>query len=396
MVDLVKSLETCCGCGACAAVCPHGAITMREDADGYVYPEVDSGRCVDCGACLSACRFTTAEKRQPAAVYAAQWRRPELAGCASGGVFSALATQTLAAGGVVFGCRMQPEDQWHPVLCKAERPEDLNLLRGSKYVWSSTGTAYREVRDALRSGRSVLFSGLPCQVAGLKGFLRRDYEGLVTVDIICHGTPPPRLFAAYVAELGRRRRGRMHDFRFRVKERGWGLYYYYYYWQGDKLKKRCREYTRSVFYRLFLSSTLYRPSCYACPFAGRGRVADLTIGDCWGIGREHPELDREKGGPMSFREGVSCVLVNSPAGRRLLEAAAGELETAEVTYESVARYNQQLNHPSPRPATREAYLAAFRHGGWRAVEWTFLRRQWYPLMKEYVKKGLSSLKIVRR
>lgn len=362
----------CSGCRACLEGCPVGAISMREDACGFAYPQIDAAACVRCGRCKRVCGFQNKFGQSAGdSVFAAATREREIGLSASGGVFGALARAMVDARGTVFGCAYEREGGRLRARHRAARTrEELRAIYGSKYVQSSTNGCYSEVERELRAGRQVLFSGTPCQVAGLRGYLGRDYDGLLTVDLVCHGVPSERMMNAY---LERTFGGReVVDARFRSKRGGWDGPRELELIFADGGTQRIAG-DSSSYYDLFYSVMISRDSCYRCPFAGPLRAGDLTIGDFWGVDKVRPDLLGVSGGPFSVHDGVSCLLVNTEKGLRWLEVLGSRVRRAPVSFEDVAEYNDQLRHPSIRPKTRKRYLLAFEDGGWPAVEriWRF-------------------------
>lgn len=384
-VTLYSEKQDCCGCGACANICPKGAIGLVPDDDGFLYPVIDHTRCVGCGLCQSVCGFQKMPPdRVPEKAYAAaNQERETLLKSASGGVAAVLAQTVLQRGGVVVGCAMKRcEDVLQPMHIAVEKPEELVALQGSKYVQSYIGNTYTQVRDYLKQGREVFFVGTPCQVAGLRGFLgKQDHPGLLTADIICHGVPSAGFFQSYIAELERELKGTVQDYRFRDKSTGWGLRAGVYYRDSwGKSRHRLLPVKAASYYALFLQGQTYRESCYSCPFATGARSGDITLGDYWGIGQVHPSYLRENGGELYEGEGISCVLVNTPRGEAALKQAEEHLTLLQSDVPKVQQGNDQLNHPSPRGEDRQTLLQLYREHGYRAVECWYRKRlgiKWY-------------------
>ena len=357
----------CSGCRACFEGCPVGAISMYEDAFGFSYPQIDAAICIRCGRCKRVCGFQNKLSHNAGLfAFAAATREREIGFSASGGVFGSLARAMVDVGGIVFGCVYERQGG---MLCARHRSarsrKELEAMYGSKYVQSSTSSCYSEVERELRAGRKVLFSGTPCQVAGLRGYLGREHDGLLTVDLVCHGVPSERMLNAYLEdEFGVRE---VADARFRSKRNGWG---------GPRVLELLFKDGGEViisgddssYYDLFYSCHISRDSCYECPFAGPLRAGDLTIGDFWGVEKVRPDLLEESGGPLNARRGVSCLLVNTETGGRWLETLGERLTCKSVSFDDVARFNDQLRHPAEMPKSRERYLLAFEEGGWPAVE----------------------------
>lgn len=369
-VTLFDDKKNCCGCGACANICPKQAISMTEDAQGFIYPNVDESKCVECGLCEKACAYQNQmPQNKPINIYAAVNRnQKQLLHSASGGAFSAIASQVLQDGGVVFGATLdfQNGHAWphHKDIISLDQ---LPLLQGSKYVHSEIGTTYKSARSYLKAGKTVLFSGTPCQVAGLYGYLGKDFENLITVDVICHGVPNAKMFDDYLQhEKNRLHADAICGYSFRDKSKGWGM--------NGRIDLRMKnqavrhEYIPArlnSYNTLFLDGVTYRENCYSCKYAGEIRSADLTIGDYWGIEKEHPEL--LKSDVYNERNGISCILANTEKGCRVCESLQNLCQT-ESTFEKVSRKNGQLQHPSLKPDNREQVMKIYEHEGYEAVD----------------------------
>ena len=375
-MNISTSKCNCSACTACAAICPKGAITMAEDADGFLYPAVEESKCVHCGLCEQVCAYRNAPTPPSSKeVYAAVSGSTDVRESASGGLFAAFALAFLRQEGAVYGCAMESENgQLYPRHICVTEEQELIRLKGSKYVHSDMGDTYRDVRRRLEMGQKVLFSGTPCQVAGLKGYLRKDYENLFTMDIICHGVPSAKLFRDYIAFEERKHRAKIRTFRFRDKSQGWKLHGAMTLDTGETLYFEPEE---SSYYQMFLNSYTYRENCYSCPYASDRRPGDVTIGDYWCIELVHPELLEENGGPLNPEAGVSCLIVNNPRGQQLLAAFGTGIRRWESSYEQASRYNRQLTAPSARKPERETVLALCREGYEKADLW--YRRRLRPI-----------------
>ena len=222
-IELFENKKSCCGCGACANICPNGAITMKPDKWGYSYPVVDSSRCVSCGACKKACSYQNGiSLHEPIRAYAAVNKtQQQLEKSASGGAFSAVATYFLKNESVVYGAALDFEGG-HPIahLVGIDDASQLWRLQGSKYVQSAVEQTYKQAKQNLDAGKKVLFSGTPCQIAGLYGYLKKEYANLWTIDVICHGVPNLKFFDDYLSIEGKKRGGVPTGYSFRDKKRG--------------------------------------------------------------------------------------------------------------------------------------------------------------------------------
>ncbi len=341
----IAAKENCTGCSACANICPRGCIAMVADSEGFCYPEVDAQLCADCGLCEDVCPMLHKPQQHPVvAVYGAKNKDDEVRyTSSSGGMFSLLAEEILRQGGVVVGAALDDKLTVRHILI--DNAADLYKLRGSKYVQSEIGKIYSEVRRALRAGQRVLFSGTPCQVAGLKGFLLKPYDNLVTVDVVCHGVPSPKVYRKHLQELQAEAGEPVLQVRFRDKAKGWKhgetLFFTGHRQFGDSKR-------RERYMRLFLNNISIRPSCGSCAFNNKRSLADITIADYWGIDKQFPEFDDDKG--------VTLVLVNSQARVDLLAAVRAQADLITTDFAKGAEYNQAVSRSLPLHPQREFFF----------------------------------------
>lgn len=369
----VTDKSMCSGCTACHAVCPHKAVSMVPDALGFMYPSVDIDRCTGCGLCEKVCDFvrTSAEpssRPESIPVKAARNRDSVVLGeSQSGGVFTALAKVVLSSGGVVYGAALNPD--FSVSHKRTETLEECAALRGSKYVQSDLGDTFVHVRKDLEDGREVLFTGTPCQVAGLVAYLpKRLTDKLLTVDIICHGVPSPKVWADYVAFMGRKDELKSAIFRDKTAE-GWKVH------KESFTYKDGRKVFRETFRVLFYKNIMLRRSCTSCPYDYSRRKSDITIADFWGVGEVLPHFDGN--------QGTSMVIPMSAKGHAALEAASADLdmEHASVSADFLSRRNPNLLRPAKMYHERDMFerlysergfvYAARRWGdiGWRYKAW---------------------------
>lgn len=325
--------DTCVGCGSCMMKCPKQCITMEERDNGFLYPIVDDATCVDCGLCVKACptRFELT-KFEPQHVYTARLRdKTILNRVNSGGAFSAIAMNVLKQGGIVCGASWNDSlEVVHECITSIEA---LPKLQGSKYVQSRSYDCFNEIKTALNTGTVVVYSGTGCQVAGLKSFLQKEYDNLITVEVVCHGVPSPGLFRRYLEWLGTKAGGKITSFRFRSKhKRPTGEHSEYFYkCNGTEYTGRSYE---DPYYGSFLQGRTLRPSCYNCQFKGKDRVADITLGDFWGIEKSHPEFPT--------KNGHSLVLVNTDKGAKVMSEISYSLEYVESNWGEAVMRNHSL------------------------------------------------------
>jgi NAD-dependent dihydropyrimidine dehydrogenase PreA subunit len=366
MID-IKEKKNCCGCEACVQRCPKSCITMREDNEGFLYPEVDKNICIDCGLCEKVCPvINQAEERKPLAVYAAKHKDEQIRmASSSGGAFTAIAESVIDEGGVVFGAKFNQDcDVVHSY---TETKEGLGAFRGSKYVQSRIGESYKEAEGFLKAGRKVLFSGTPCQIAGLKRFLRKEYDNLLTVDFICHGVPSPGVWREYLKEETARQCGEknsvlqrpIHErnaliegISFRDKRLGWKKFSFALALSttnGSGAKNTVllsEPLNKNIFLRGFLADLYLRPSCHACPSKSFKSRSDITIGDFWGVQNVMPEIDDDKG--------VSVVMVNSEKAGTLVEKIS--IEKFFVKYDDVLPYNRAIELSTKYTIKRDSFF----------------------------------------
>lgn len=336
--------EYCTGCRACEQLCAHHAIEMKPNKEGFLSAYIDREKCVDCGLCQNRCpQNNLMQKFEPLMSLAVRDRDDkELVVSASGGAFAAAARMILQRGGVVTGAAYHDDmTVGHFIV---ERLENLHKVQSSKYVQSNTEATYSQVKALLINGREVLYSGTPCQIGGLRAYLRKEYDNLYTMDLICHGVASPKLFAKYLIWLGGKMKGKIIGYDFRDKSCGWGLDYMSK--TKTKTKTKIKPSTLDPYYYHFLEGTTYRECCYRCNYCTKERVGDITIGDYWGVEKEHPEFYSAKG--------VSCFLVNSEKGMRLWNLIKSEFYFLESTFEQVARANHNLSHPTKRTSRRDS------------------------------------------
>lgn len=325
----VKDKKNCCGCSACASVCPRHCITMVEDSEGFLYPQVDEEACVNCGLCEKVCNeLNPYDTREPLQVLAAINKDDEVRQkSSSGGIFHLLAEKTIREGGVVFGARF--DENWQVVIDYAEDMAGVEAFMGSKYVQARMENAYVDAKRFLNEGRKVLFSGTPCQVAGLHKFLRKPYDNLLSVDLICHGVPSPKVWRAYLEEVVKQGQS-ISCVEFRNKEKGWKKFSFFLSYNGvGKTVSMLSPFTENHYMKAFLSDIILRPSCYECKARGCSSQSDITIADFWGIETLLPEMDDDKG--------TSLVLVNTNAGKNAVDVT--KVTMSSSTYECVKRFN---------------------------------------------------------
>ena len=345
MKNISNVKNSCVGCRSCEQVCPKRAITMKEQEDGFLYPYIDEERCIECALCVKHCPTQMKKNNSimPISVFAFRNKNDaQVLQSASGGVGVLTAQKIIEKSGVSYGVA------YDAVFCaKHIRVDDLSELpriQSSKYVQSDTGDTYSQVQKDLQSGKMVLYTGTPCQIAGLYSFLGKEYEKLYTIDLICHGVPSPKFFKKYLEFQNRKTDGKTIYFNFRSKDkRGWGTQYLL----KTKTKTKTKTLSLDRYGKHFMKGDCYRESCYQCEYANIHRVGDLTIGDFWGIGKSHPDFYSEKG--------VSSVFVNTEKGRRLFDSIKDEAWVINATLEEAMVKQGNLVYPTKRPLERDTF-----------------------------------------
>ena len=305
---------------------------MKPDSEGFLYPEADGSKCIDCGLCEKVCHeLNPYEERSPLKVFAANNKDDKVrVASSSGGVFAILAEKTINEGGVVFGARY--DENWQVKLDYTETEEGIVGFRGSKYVQASTDTAYADCERFLKEGRKVLFTGSPCQIAGLKHFLRKDDDHLVTMDFVCHGTPSPKAWGKYLDET-------IDQINKSIQERNQSRPAFEFGVDADSMVISVPN-SENAYMRAFLCNLDLRPSCHHCKAKCGRSGSDLTIGDFWGVQEHHPEMDDDKG--------TSLVLVNTRKGEEAMDM--NQVVFVESTYQIASEHNPSIDKSvAPHP-----------------------------------------------
>lgn len=354
MIEIIDKSK-CCGCEACRSVCPKKCISMKVDKEGFLYPKVELSQCIDCKLCEKVCPVLhpVYSKKEPV-VYAGINNDVNIRlQSSSGGIFTLMAEHIIQNRGVVFGACF--DEQWNVVHSYTETKEELSRFRGSKYVQSHIGDSFLQAKRFLDEGRLVLFSGTPCQIAGLKNFLRKPYQNLFTVDLVCHGVPSPKVWKKYLQEsvcdaYNIKKQSsyyslydKVENISFRSKENGWkGFCMSIIYKNGGK---RVIPFFKDTYMNAFLSNLLLRPSCYICPAKFHHVQSDISLADFWGVDRLHPEIDDDKG--------CGLVLVNNEHALALLKNL--DCQLYEQKLEMVAAFNPSIEHSVKEPVNRSFF-----------------------------------------
>jgi len=363
-------------------VCPAGAISMLADNEGFLYPYIDETKCTECLLCKSICPFrqlrdATGHFETPQ-VYAARHKDDRVrSSSSSGGMFTALSDYILDNHGVVYGAAFDPDFNVRHI--KAENRNQRDLCKGSKYVQSSLDNTFVDVKAELDQGRHVLFTGTPCQTAGLKAYLgSAAYEKMILCDLVCHGTPSPLIWRDYIDLLVRKKGASLQSFYFRDKSAGWhSSRLYAEFSNGSTLSHTA---LLDCFNNIFYSHMALRPACHACVFTNFQRPSDITIADFWGIELCKPEFDDDKG--------VSLVLLNTTKGKNIFENINKCLLHKQSNVEECKQRQRHLMEPATRSPLRDAFWKDYHNNGFEYVAKKYTN---YGLLNRFKQKILKPM-----
>ena len=380
----IQNKADCCGCEACVQICPICAIVFNEDECGFGYPVVNEETCVNCGLCENVCPIQNQqESKSDKSVYAAINPDNETRLLSSsGGVFSMIAENVIENGGVVFGAAFN--SRWEVEHRYVENKSDLYLLRGSKYVQSRIGDAYKHSKRFLEQGRKVLFSGTPCQIAGLKNFLRKEYDNLILLDVVCHAVPSPLVWRRYLEEKIYSREGRSITYvSFREKSTGWSRYSIVIKGKeegGNGVRCFINETVdKNIYMQIFLNDLSVRPSCVACPAKSSNSCSDLTLADYWGIGKINPNWDDS--------QGTSMVVVNTYKGAQLIKQLHLDNYGVRTSFDDAVKCNPSLIKPIKENKDSKLFWKRFQVSGLKDI--SSILRKYQP---SFTIRVLSKLK----
>jgi coenzyme F420-reducing hydrogenase beta subunit len=342
----IKKPEDCSGCYACFNICPETCIEMVDDREGFFYPKVDNSKCIRCSLCVKICPLINIKERvNTNRSYACINKNESIrVNSSSGGVFTLLAESIINSGGVVFGAGFDVE--FNLIHTYAENNEDLSLFRGSKYLQSKIVNSFSKAKGLLDMDLNVLFSGTPCQIAGLLSYLGRDYDNLICVDIICHGVPSPKIFKLYRTELEQKYTASSQKIDFRNKKYGWRSFSLSFKFNNHS--EYLKPHNQDIFMQGFLHNLFLRPSCYSCKFKTLNRLSDLTLADFWGVENICKNLDDNLG--------TSLLLVNSEKGNTLIQKILDKMIIQEVNCAEAIKYNPSAIESAPKNPNREKFF----------------------------------------
>lgn len=402
MIEITdKSL--CCGCNACAQSCPKQCIEMLADEEGFLYPFVDLSQCINCGLCTKVCPTINQDSpKEPLAVYAAKNKNESIRlNSSSGGIFTPLAEHIISECGVVFGAMF--DDEWNVKHSYTETIEGLAKFRGSKYVQSTIGDSYSVAKKFLTENRKVLFSGTPCQIAGLKKFLHKEYDNLFTVEVVCHGVPSPKVWHDYLKykqegvavkheqdkQIGLTK---ITNISFRDKSDGWKKFSFRMeYTNQDQIPNNVEPakdinstieitpYKMDTYMAGFLKNLTLRPSCFHCAARKGKSGADISIADYWNIEAVHSGFDDDKG--------CGLVLVNSERGEHLYNSISNQIDSINSFYKKAIIFNKCIIESVERPSQRTLFWNIYHQKGIESIK--FVCKQ---MKRPIYKRVISRLK----
>lgn len=348
----IEDTRLCCGCSACASICSRSAITISADAEGFLYPQINMVSCIDCGACNEVCAFSKRKNAQNSDVSAfavIHNSKDVLSESTSGGVFTAVSDLILAEGGSVYGAVFDSE--FTVKHSRAVTADERNKMRGSKYVQSDVCGIFVQVKSDLNSGKKVLFTGTPCQVDALRSYLHKDYDNLFCCDLVCHGTPSPLVWKAYIDLLSHKMKSRLVEYKFRPKRWGWHSHNVIStFSNGKELHSNGWS---NLFKNMYYGAIIMRPSCHNCPYTNLNRVGDLTIADCQGVESVLPDINSV--------DGVSLVLINTEKGERIFGGISNVVSSYPVDVKKVMQ--PPLVKPCALSPSRITFWNEFNRAG---------------------------------
>lgn len=339
----VLEKNKCSGCTACMNICPKGAISMIEGEDGFKYPIIDQEKCINCGLCKKTCPvINTKENKSLNKCYVAFNKDEETRlKSSSGGIFSLIANYILEQKGLVIGAAFNDNNELKHIAI--EKKKELPKLMGSKYLQSDLNNIFKYIKENIKD-KKILFVGTPCQIGGLKAFIKKDYDNLICIDLVCHGVPSPKLFKKYIEEL-EKENGKLINYNFRDNSTGWDTYSNTATFKNKTITEDRKE---NNYMKLFLSDIALRQSCFNCNFKLGNKYSDITLGDFWGIKNHYPE--------MYNKSGVSAIIINTEKGNEIFKEIINNLEYKECKLEEIVSGNPSIKISGKEPKNRNEFF----------------------------------------
>lgn len=380
MIEITDKSK-CSGCSACYSICPRNCISMIEDEEGFLYPKINKDTCINCGMCEKVCPLEEKNNKKNSVVYSCIIQNKDkdiLRQSTSGGAFTPIAEYVIEQGGVVFGVEM--DNDFFVNHIKVDSIEKLALFRSSKYVQSYIGDTYKDAKLELDKGRFVCFSGTPCQIQGLKNYLRKDYRNLITVDVVCRGVPSPGVWKKYSNFL--KEKGKIKEIIFRDKELGYQYSTMKVEYEDGKIERNGIE--SDQWLRMFFSGMILRPSCPTCNFRSIERSSDFTIWDCFNVSDLTRDLDETKG--------ATRMLIHTEKGMRLFNSVKDTFNIADVSVDVVSA---GIEGTVLENTKKIEFIKEYNE-----VDMEFLLNEWFPMtfivvLKKGARRFLNKLGIDR-
>jgi len=382
---LIKK-ESCTGCYACSSICPVNCISIDMDSEGFGYPHTETNNCIKCGRCVAVCPVIKKRtvKNNPSAFACINKNDNIRLMSSSGGVFSAISENVIGRGGVVFGAAFNSKFELHHSYC--ESLESIRIYRGSKYLQSQIGDSYKNAKTFLDAGRLVLFSGTPCQIGGLDSFLGKQYDNLITADIICHGVPSPKVFNIYVGIREKTSGSAAKHVLFRSKSTGWRNYSVDFNFANGT--RYTETHHKDPYMKAFLNGLCLRSSCYSCKFKGLHRLSDITLADFWGANEIIPDMYDNKG--------ISLVLANSEKGKTIIHNISENLLISEVRIDNAVRYNPSAIKSAFKNPNRTLFIEQLNAGNFDDMVNKYSKNTLSKLIKKIIRVALRKLSRYKR
>lgn len=356
---IINHKADCVGCYACYNICPVNAIMMKADEEGFSYPKVDNLRCIKCEKCGTVCPSLNFVKKtsqaDPETLAAYCLDEAVLNNSSSGGIFHLLAMKILEAGGIVIGAGFNK--CWEVEHKIAENSEELLELQTSKYVQSRIGSTFKIIKDELKTGRRVLFSGTPCQCAGLQKYLGRVYDNLLLIDFVCHGVPSPLVWQKYL-KLRVKKVNEIQSISFRDKNLSWERFLLKISLKNSN-KYLADDLEHDLYLKGFLNNLYLRPSCHECKFCQKNRSVDITLADFWGVKEEVPS--------MYNSNGTSLVFIHSKQGKHIFKSLSN-IKMQYINFMQGVKYNPSMIKSVETPVVRKNFWKEFYQNSNRLSE----------------------------
>lgn len=380
MKNNINKVELCYGCSACVNICPKKCISMKPNKKGFLEPVIDESECINCGACVRICprlkeRLKEVNKKE---AYIVKNKDEKVRkNSSSGGVFSLIADYIIENKGVIYGCVV--DDNLEIKHIRTEK--DYSKMRGSKYVKSNLGFTFSDIKKDLLANRLVLFTGTPCECAGLRNFLGKEYDNLYVTDFVCHGPQSPLIWNDFIKYITSKN-GKIKNYYFRSKINGWHYHTEVIEYENGKIEHDTLD--SQISKELFHLGLSLRDACYNCQFTNLNRVGDITMGDAWGIENNDPEYDDNKG--------VSLILINNEKGKKLFKNINKDMIYKKVDVDKYTVLNPRLK--SSRPAKQEnidKFWRVYNKKGFNGIVRKYTGHSLKAKTKKFIKRILIKL-----